>query len=500
MKYDCIVIGAGMGGLTCGLKLAAAGKKVLLLERQPVAGGVGTSFKRRGFTFEASLHYVDGLADGGGIREFLDEYGVSPKIDFIELKEFGRVIYPQHDCVVKNDFISLEAMLKDAFPAEAEGIKKFFRGINTFYRQFDHFMDSRIPYWLKMLAMPILYPQVIKASCLTLEQYITKKIEDKKLRGFLATIWGFVGVSPFELSAFYYLVVLRGCWGEKTAYIKGGFNKLFGAMAERIKECGSEVRFNTTVTEILTDQGRCVKGVRTDKGEEFLADVIISDANAIDTLTKFIDHDALKRSYAQKLSLLKKSISAITVYIGLDVPAKQIGMSYPVLSVNATYDHDEAFRCCLSNDYSHCNLAVVDHSQLDPGLAPVGKSSICVMTLANYAGWGTLTTEEYDKKKKETADSIVANLEKYLPGLSSHIEVIEVGTPKTMERFAVLPQGAVYGFSQIVAQSSLSRLSQETDLKGLFLTGAWTRPGCGVHGCLVSGIDAADLALKFLKK
>jgi len=489
-----------MGGLSCGLKLAAAGKKILLLERQPVAGGVATSFRRRGFTFEASLHYVDGLASGGEIRDLLDKYGVSPKIEFIELQEFGRVIYPQHDYVVKNDFISLEAMLKDIFPAEAAGIKKFFSDINVFYRHFDGFMDSPIPYWLKMLALPILYPQVIKASCLTLEQYITKKIKDKRLRSFLATIWGFVGVAPSELSAFYFLIVLRGCWGEKTAYIKGGFSKLFGAMAERIKEYGSEIRFNMAVTEILTDQSRCVKGVRTDKGEEFLAKVIISNANAVDTLTKFIDHAALKQSYLQKLSLLKKSISAVTVYIGLDVPSKQIGMSCPVLSVNATYDHDEAFRNCLNNDHGHCNLAVVDHSQLDPGLAPVGKSTICVMSLAGYSGWDTLTTEEYKKKKKEVADSIVANLEKYLPGLSSHIEVIEVGTPKTMERFATLPEGAVYGFSQIVAQSSLNRLSQVTDVKGLFLAGAWTRPGCGVHGCQVSGTDAADLALDFLTK
>ena len=500
MEYDCIIIGAGMGGLSCGLKLAAAGKKVLVLERQPVAGGVGTSFKRRGFTFEAALHYVDGLACGGGIREFLDECGVSPKIDFIEFKEFGRVIYPQHDCVVKNDFISLEAMLKDAFPAEAEGINKFFCEINIFYRQFDNFMNSRIPYWLKMLALPVLYPQVIKASCLTLEQYITKKIKDRKLRSFLATIWGFVGVVPSEVSAFYFLIVLRSCWGENTAYIKGGFSKLFSAMTDRIREFGSEVRFNTQATEILTDQGRCVKGVRTEKGEEFMAKAVISNANAIDTLTKFIDYDAFKQTYAQKLSLLKKSISAVMVYIGLNVPAKQIGMTCPVLSVNATYDHDEAFRRCLNNDYSHCNMAVVDHSQLDPGLAPLGKSTLCVMTLASYASWDTLTTEEYKIKKKETADSIVANLEKYLPGLSSHIEVMEAGTPKTIERFAALPEGAIYGFSHIVAQSSLNRLSQATAVKGLFLTGAWTRPGGGVHACLVSGQDAADLALKFLKK
>jgi phytoene dehydrogenase-like protein len=121
------------------------------------------------------------------------------------------------------------------------------------------------------------------------------------------------------------------------------------------------------------------------------------------------------------------------------------------------------------------------------------------MTIDNYANWQNLTDEKYQEKKKAVADAIVASLESYLPGVSAHIEVLEVGTPRTIERFASLPEGAIYGLAQNVTQASLNRLSQNTIVKGLFLAGAWTRPGCGVHGCLVSGKDAADLAVKYLK-
>jgi prolycopene isomerase len=89
--------------------------------------------------------------------------------------------------------------------------------------------------------------------------------------------------------------------------------------------------------------------------------------------------------------------------------------------------------------------------------------------------------------------------EKYLPGLSKYIEVIEAATPRTMSRFSASPEGAIYGFAQTPKQSGINRLSQETKVKGLFLTGAWTRPGGGIHACFISGIDAADLALKYLK-
>jgi prolycopene isomerase len=121
------------------------------------------------------------------------------------------------------------------------------------------------------------------------------------------------------------------------------------------------------------------------------------------------------------------------------------------------------------------------------------------MTLTDYATWEGLAPEDYLKKKKAAAEAIVTNLEKYLPGLKSHIEFQEAATPRTMERYALLPEGSVYGFAETVPQSSINRLPQETKVKGLFLAGAWTKPGCGVHGCFVSGFDAADLVLRQLR-
>jgi prolycopene isomerase len=86
-----------------------------------------------------------------------------------------------------------------------------------------------------------------------------------------------------------------------------------------------------------------------------------------------------------------------------------------------------------------------------------------------------------------------------LPGLRQYIEVVEIATPRTMERFALSPEGAIYGFSQSVSQSGFNRLGQQTKINGLFLAGAWTRPGAGAQACFFSGLDAADLVLEFLK-
>ncbi|MCX5709205.1 MAG: NAD(P)/FAD-dependent oxidoreductase [Candidatus Omnitrophica bacterium] len=500
MYYDAIIIGAGMAGLTSAIKLTSEGKKVIVLEKQPVPGGVATSFKRKGFKFESSLHFVDALAPGEEVRDFLDEQGVSRKVEYLELKEFGRVIYPEHDFTVGNDFEALKARLKKDFPHETKGIEAVFSDIARFSGDFDRFMDSKFPLWLKLMLSPIFYSSIIITSCLTAEQLIAKRIKDKKLAAILGTIWGFMGLPPKELSAFYFLIVLRGCWGRKTAYIKGGFNRLFEAIVDKIRERGSEVRFNTRVTQITTDNGERVKGVITENGEEIRGRAVISNANCIDTLSKLIDSPVLRDYYAGKLGPMQKSVSAFTIYLGLDVPAKALGMENSLLSINPTYDHSENYNNSLSSNYGLVSLAVVDHSQLDSGLAPQGKSTICIMTLDNYANWSGLSAQDYEQKKKEACDAILTQLETYLPGITKHIEVMEAATPKTMARYATLPEGAVYGLAQTVEQSGVNRLSQNTRVKGLFICGAWTQPGCGIHGCFVSGIDAADMALKQLKK
>jgi len=185
---------------------------------------------------------------------------------------------------------------------------------------------------------------------------------------------------------------------------------------------------------------------------------------------------------------------------GLDTPAKSIGMNYPLIYINTTYDHQQGFKSCLAGDYKNSDYCLIDHSQLDPDLAPSGKGTIAVVTLANYEDWRGCKPQEYGQKKKQAAETILALLEKYLPGLSGHIEVMEVGTPMTMERFGSAPGGAIYGIAETVAQSGINRMDQDTKIKGLFLCGAWTKPGCGVQACFISGGDAAYLALKFLKR
>lgn len=499
MEYDAIIIGAGVAGLASAVKLSSSGKKVLLVEKQSVPGGFATTFNRKGFIFESALHCVDGLQEGGEVRNFLEECGISKKINFIELANFGRVIYPEHDFTSSFDPIHFADYLKEKFPDEKKGIARLFCAFDRFYRQFDRFYNSKLPSFLKVPLTPILYPAIARASFMTADNFIGEYIKDIKLKGIITDIWNFIGLAPSRLSAFYYLIVFRGYYYLPTFYIKGSSSELFKAMVDKIKENGSEVRFNTEVVRILTEEGRAVKAVSTDKAEVLKARVVISNANPIDTFGRLMDEPAVKKRHAEKLTGLEKSISAFQVYLGLSRPAKDLGMDHFMFSINPGYCHEKDLESCLSADYEHRSFSLVDHAQVEPALVPSGKGSLLIMVLDSYANWEKLSPEEYKLKKQEVAQKLIKRAEEYLPGLTKAIEVIEMATPKTMARYGSSPCGAIYGFAQTPEQSVFRRCPLKTEVKGLFLTGSWTQPGAGVHACFVSGIDTANLALKILK-
>jgi len=498
VKYDAVIIGAGTAGLACALRLSSEGKRVVVLERQALPGGYATNFQRRGFTFESSVHCVDGLEEGSQVRDFLEESGVAQNIEFLPLNNFARIIYPEHDFILDFNHQDFKALLEGGFPREKDNINRLFRLFDIFYAQFDNWCASCLPEAFKIILSPVIYPKVTRISAYTIEQLLDGYLKDEKLRAILTDIWRFMGLPPSRLCAFYFLLVFRGYYYSHNFYVKRGFSRIFRLMVEKIEENGSKVIFNTTANKIITDKSTRVRSVITEKNEEFRANAVISNANAVDTLTAMPDNPSIKEEYLKRVSPLEKSISAVQLYLGLSVPAKQLGMNNFMFSINTTYNHDENFAYSFKGDYDKCSLELLDHAQIDPTLVPGGKGSLTIMTLDSYSNWMSLKGNEYSQKKGEVTAKFILRAQKYLPELSRYIEAAELATPRTMERYTLSPEGAIYGFAQTVRQSGINRLPQATKIKGLFLAGAWTRPGGGVHACFVSGLSAAELALRFL--
>ena len=126
MKYDAIIIGGGLGGLTAGAKLAKHGKKVLLIEQHSIPGGCATVFKRKNYTFEVGLHEMDGLHKRDIKTKIFNDLGVFDEVEFLKVPEFYRFVNNKYNIVIPHDAKEATNILLKYFPDEEAGINSYF--------------------------------------------------------------------------------------------------------------------------------------------------------------------------------------------------------------------------------------------------------------------------------------------------------------------------------------------------------------------------------------
>ncbi|RPI44216.1 MAG: FAD-binding protein, partial [Bacteroidetes bacterium] len=237
MNYDVIVIGAGLGGLTAGARLAKGGKKVLVLEQHDRPGGCATTFRRRDFTMEVGLHEMDGLHPRDIKNRIFQDLGITGKVDFLEVPEFYRFLNGRVDIVIPHRAAEAIKVLKERFPAEGKGIDIYF----------DHVLNAR-----KIATGG-------GKDC-SVGEFLDGIIPDEDLKLVLLGNLGYFHDDPYSLSLFYYLNAQGSYFGGRANYIRGGSRALSEALAGIIAENGGAVLLNSLVTSI-DYEGRTPAGV-----------------------------------------------------------------------------------------------------------------------------------------------------------------------------------------------------------------------------------------------
>ena len=473
-EYDVIIVGSGIGGLTCGALLSKRGYRVLVLEQHSQVGGYCSSFKRKGFVFNTGVVDVSGLWEKGPINFLLKELRLKKEDLFV--RNTLRYIFKGKE-IEARDLGEFREFLSDISPGERESISAFFEDAQKAYDECYKDADiygTPLPAELivkvfgerKLLDYPREHPHFYDWMNKTYKQKLDEYFKDEDLKALLCALLGYLGTEPDKTQASAALNACVSYYLHGGYFPKGGAQKFADSLRGVIEGCGGKVLTKHKVDRILIEDGE-VKGVKVVE-KIFKAPVVVSNANAKTTFLGLVGEENLDKKFVGHIKSLKMSPSAFMVFLGVEMDLS----GYPTLIKN------------LDDGYE-----IIINSNADPSLAPRGKASITIITGAAYHDFPERGTEEYLEKKKEMAEMLIRKVERIIPGLSERIVVQDAATPRTFERYTSMPEGALYSFDQSIG---VRRPYFKTPIKGLYLAGASTFPGGGVEAVVISGIICAN--------
>ncbi len=501
MNYDTIIIGSGLGGLTAGAKLAKSGQKVFVIEQHSVPGGCATTFKRKHFTMETSLHEMDGLDKEDIKTKTFQELDIFNNIDFVKVPEFYRLFNERIDFVMPDNHEKAIKNLVKKFPQEEVGINKFFQVILEIHKEISKLPQEKWKIFFLFPIFPLIYPNIVKYQKENLGDFLDSIIKDDDLKLILTANIGYYHDDPYTMSMLVYSPGQASFFKGGGHYIKGGSQKLSDYLVKIIKENGGEVVLNHLATKIITNKNKAIgveyiNKLKKDKEiKKIFAKNIIANT-AILNVIDLLDAEA-REKLKLKTKNLKVACSLFSIYFGFKKPIKEIGNKhYSTFVADKNIKNQADLIKNYYGDYQKRGFVFVDYSQIDSGLAPVGKSVGSITTIDDLKNWDNLSEREYKAKKEKVAQIFIEKLEKLIPGIKEQIEFYEVGTPKTMKRYLLTPQGTPYGFAQIPTQAGFKRIEQKSPIKNFYFASAWTRPGGGFTGAILSGYACAKEILK----
>ena len=479
MKYDIIIIGSGLGGLTAGAKLAKEGKKVLLVEQHDRPGGCATTFKRKDFTFEVGLHEMDGLDRRDMKTRIFNDLGVFDDVEFLKVPEFYHFMNGRCEITMPHDPEEAIKVLNENFPEEDNGIKAYF----------DQILNAR-----KKAKESEGKPEI------SLGEFLDSIITNEDLKLVLLGNLGYFHDDPYSISLNYYSIAQGSYFQGGGNFIKGGSQNLSDYLSNYISQNGGKVILKHLVTEIITENNRAVGIKYIEVGDETSASIeaygkeIIANAAIPNVASKMLPEEHGK-GLQKQVEKLEPGASLLSIYFGFKKKAKDLGSKF-----YSTFVFDESIKTQAdikannSGDFMNRSFTFVDYSQIDSALTTEEKSVGVICCIDYYSEWDALNKEDYKAKKKQVGEIFIGKLEKLIPGIQDQIEYYEMGTSKTVARYTLNPGGAVYGFAQTPRRVGFDKI-QSVD--NLHFASAWTKIGGGFSGAIFSGyLCAMDILRK----
>jgi phytoene dehydrogenase-like protein len=484
-EKSILIAGAGMAGLSAGCYARMNGYKATILEMHNIPGGLCTAWKRKGYTFDISMHLLTGSV-GGPFHQLWQELGVMENRRFHYHDEMYRVEGRERSISICTDIDRLEQQLTAASPADAELVRelaKLLAGpgvMNAASLKAPELFTLLDGIRMGLAVLPLI-AAFRKYGKTTLQEFASR-FSDPFLGRAVRMIVDVPGwpMPNYPMAAL--AGILRSTVTEAGVPLGGSQQVAFG-IAERFKKLGGELRLKTKVTGLEVENDR-VRGVKVGDGEVLRADEIIWAADGHTLIFgllggRYVD-ERIRTMYEKWVPV--QPLVHVCLGVARDMtgePARlAIELADPLTVAGEKRDW----------------LSVIHHS-FDPAMAPAGKSAVEAWFPSKAEYWEELAKDRprYEVEKQQIAEQTIAALEKRWPGFSGQVEVVDVATPHTYVRYTGNWQGSPDGWYITSDNMRSNPVHTLPGLSGLWTAGQWTAPYTGTVIAALSGRQVVQL-------
>lgn len=468
MSKRIVVIGGGFTGLAVGCYARMNGYEVDVFEQHKLTGGLCTAWKRRGYVFDGCVHWLVGSDPNSALGRIWQELGVLSGQQIVNPDIF-RIIEDRNNnrLTIYTDPQRLKAEMLRLAPEDARQINHFIALLEKLQRPDSPARMLKAPESKSLRWLVTWLPMLIKYSRLSVQDYVMR-FKNPFLRWALLRGWDIPGLAFFGM-----LMTMAWLADKNAGYPIGGSLQLAQALERRALQLGCRIHTETRVEKVLVE-GNTAVGIRLAGGEEHRADYVVNAADLHSLIYNLLDGrygSEKQKGYFDTLPLFE-SLMLVSFGVKRSFADFPKGTSSHIIEL----PEKRVLAGALHNTLSYRIF------NFDPTLAPDGSTVVQVSLEAPYDHWRRLSQNpaEYEAAKQAVAAECADILSTRFPGFKESIEVVDVASPTTFERYTSNWRGSFEGWV-ITSKTMMMKMPKTlAGLKGLYLAGQWVQPGGGL--------------------
>ncbi len=510
-KYDVIVIGGGHNGLTTATILANKGKKVLVVEKRDILGGIaaGEEF-HPGYSTTGLLHDTSGVRSNVVKNLQLEKHGLeieNNRADVAILSKDGKSV------TIKSDVAATAKAIAGFSEKDGEAYKTYQEFLKKVSKVINDLMDNPPPNIdvenLTMASLVVLAKkgmklkglgnktmlELLKVAPMCVTDFLNEKFETDFLKAGLAAP-ALYGSYAGPWSAYSTInLLLWECASRSN--VKGGPQALVSALQKAAEQAGVEIRTSAEVERIILDESGVVSGVKLAGGEEINAPKVAASCTPKETFLNLFDDFEMEYELDYWIDKIRSRGTTAKVNLAISKAVELNGQAVEFARTGNSFDEMEKafdpvkYREVTDSPFLDIHIPTISN----PSLAPEGHSVVSVLVhQVPYdfdAGWSKAT-------KKKLGEDVLKELEIYAPGISSSVVNMEVLSPVDFEEKYSLTEGHIYHgehfVDQLITRPIPACARYSTPVSGLFLCGSGSHPGGGIT--CAPGSMAAETILR----